>query len=72
MSKQKAIIEELSSRKAEIQKELELLFKVNMKITDWDVPEVDDKEAAKLILDIMQEKIEAIREDVEAGKYDNY
>jgi len=72
MSKQKAIMEELNSRKAEIQKELELLFKVNMKITDWDVPEVDDKEAAKLILDIMQEKIDAIRADVEAGKYDNY
>jgi len=72
MSKQKAIMEELSSRKAEIQKELELLFKVNMKITDWDVPEVDDKEAAKLILDIMQEKIDALRTDVEAGKYNNY
>jgi hypothetical protein len=72
MSTQKAILEELNSRKGEIQKELELLFKLNMKITDWDVPEVDDKEAAKLILDIMQEKIEAIRQDVEAGKYNNY
>ena len=72
MSKQKAILEELNSRKGEIQKELELLFKLNMKITDWDIPEVDDKEAAKLILDIMQEKIEAIRQDVEAGKYNNY
>jgi len=72
MSKQKAILEELNSRKGEIQKELELLFKLNMKITDWDVPEVDDKEAAKLILDIMQEKIDALRSDVEAGKYNNY
>jgi len=72
MSKQDAIIKELNSRKAEIQKELEILFKVNMKITDWDVPETDDKEAAKLILDIMQEKIDTIRADVEAGKYDNY
>jgi len=72
MSKQDAIMKELNSRKAEIQKELEILFKVNMKITDWDVPETDDKEAAKLILDIMQEKIDTIRADVEAGKYDNY
>jgi hypothetical protein len=72
MAKQEAILKELKSRKNEIQKELELLFKVNMKITDWDIPEVDDKEAAKLILDIMQEKIEALRADVEAGKYNNY
>jgi len=68
----KTIIEELASRKAEIEKEIELLFKVNMKITDWDVPEPDDKEAAKLLLDIMQKKIDAIRADVEAGKYSNY
>jgi len=72
MSKQDAIIKELNSRKGEIQKELELLFRLNMKITDWDVPETDDKEAAKLILDIMQEKVDAIRADVEAGKYNNY
>ena len=72
MSKQDAVIKELVSRKAEIQKELELLFKVNMKITDWDVPETDDKEAAKVLLDMMQEKLDAIRADVAAGKYNNY
>ena len=47
------IQKELTSRKAEIQKEVELLFKVNMKITDWDVPEADDKEAAKILLDMI-------------------
>jgi len=67
-----AIIKELESRKGEIEGELELLFKTNMKITDWDVPEVDDKEAAKIILDMMQEKLNAIRTDVAAGKYDYY
>jgi len=72
MSKQEAVIKELNSRKSEIQKELELLFRLNMKITDWDLPEVDDKEAANLLLDIMQEKLDAIRADVAAGKYDNY
>jgi hypothetical protein len=72
MGTQDAVIKELVSRKAEIQKELEILFKVNMKITDWDVPEADDKEAAKVLLDIMQEKIDAIRADIEAGKYNNY
>jgi len=66
------IQKELTSRKAEIQGAVELLFKANMKITDWDVPEADDKEGAKILLDMMQEKIDTIRADVEAGKYDNY
>ena len=67
-----AIRKELESRKGEIEGALELLFKTNMKITDWDVPEVDDKEAAEILLDMMQEKLDAIRADVTAGKYNNY
>ncbi|MDF1876824.1 hypothetical protein JHD47_03225 [Sulfurimonas sp. SAG-AH-194-L11] len=63
---------DLASRKDEIQTEVEMLFKANMKITDWDVPEADDKEAAKILLDIMQEKIDAIRTDIQNGKYNNY
>jgi len=66
------IQKELISRKSEIQKEVELLFKANMKITDWDVPEADDKEAAKILLDMIQEKVDHIRVDIEAGKYDYY
>ena len=66
------IQKELVSRKSEIQGAVELLFKANMKITDWDVPEADDKEGAKILLDMIQEKIDAIRADVEAGKYDYY
>ncbi len=66
------IEKELESRKSEIQKEVDLLFKANMKISDWDVPEVDDREAATLLLNIIQEKIDAIKKDVEAGKYDYY
>ena len=34
-----AIQKELASRRTEIQLAVELLFKTNMKITDWDVPE---------------------------------
>jgi len=65
-----AVIKELAVRKAEIEKELELLFKANMKITDWDVPEGDDSEAADIILNIMdkncknfvqQQKLENIK-----------
>ena len=67
-----AIQKELVSRKTEIQAAVELLFKANMKITDWDVPEADDKEGAKILLDMIQEKIDTIRAEVEAGKYDYY
>ena len=63
---------ELKSRKSEIQKELELLFKANMKITDWDVAEADDNKAAEILLNILQEKLDSIREDVKSGEYTNY
>jgi hypothetical protein len=64
------ILKELASRKNEIQKEVELLFNTNMKITDWDVPEADDKQGAEILLGIMEEKLAAIRLDISAGKYD--
>ena len=67
-----AIQKELISRKTEIQLAVELLFKANMKITDWDVPEADDKEGAKILLDMIQEKVDTIRADVNAGPYDYY
>jgi len=66
------IEKELLSRKSEIQSGVDLLFKTNMKITDWDVPEADDKKAAKILLDMIQERVEEIKADIEAGKYDNY
>jgi len=72
MSANDIVIKELASRKAEIEKELELLFKVNMKITDWDVAEADDTEAAEIILRIMDKKIQELHADVKAGKYKNY
>ena len=63
---------EISSREEAIENQLELLFKTNMKITDWDVPEADDRAAAKMILEILQRKLDSIKKDIEAGKYDNY
>jgi len=66
------IQKELQSRKAEIRKGMELLFKANMKITDWDIPEADDNEAANMILNILQEVLDEIKVDVDAGKYDYY
>jgi len=67
-----AVQKEMESRKHEIIKELELLFKTNMKITDWDVPETDDKEAAMILANILQEGLDKIKEDIKAGKYTNY
>jgi len=66
------ILKELTSRKDEIQKEVEVLFNANMKITDWDVPEADDKKAAEVLLSMIEEKLAAIRSDIAAGKYDYY
>ena len=66
------IEKEIESRKVEIEKEIELLFKTNMKITDWDVPEADDKKAAEMIVDIMISKLDSIKSDILDGKYNNY
>ena len=63
---------EILSREEAIENQLELLFKTNMKITDWDVPEADDKSAATMILEIFQRKLDSLKNDVKAGKYDNY
>ena len=63
---------DLENRKAEIKNAMELMFKANMTITDWDVPEGDDKEAAKILISIMQEALNEIKVEIEAGKYDNY
>ena len=66
------IQKELESRKAEIRSGMDLLFKANMKITDWDIPEVDDKVVANMILNTLQEVLDEIKADVVAGKYDYY
>ncbi|WP_456429141.1 hypothetical protein [Nitratifractor sp.] len=66
------IRKEIESRRKEIAAELKLLFKANMKITDWDVPEADDREAAELLLQVMQEELDKLKEEVRSGKYDNY
>lgn len=67
-----ALEKELESRKEEIIKGVELFFKANMTITDWDVPEVDDHAAAKQLVVIMQEALDKIKADITAGTYDYY
>lgn len=56
-----AIEKELLSRKEEIKKELEFLYNTNMRITEWDVPEADKKEASKLLLEILQEGLDELK-----------
>ncbi len=60
---------ELHSRKKEIQKELKFLFKANLKITDWDIPEVDNQEAARILAVILQESLDEIKEDIKNNKF---
>ena len=67
-----AVEKELEGRKKNIKRELEILFKANMKFTDWDVPEADDTKAAKILLSIMKEKLDEIEQEIEEGKYENY
>lgn len=63
---------DLENRKEEIRQVMVMMFKANMTITDWDVPEGDDREAAKILLSIMQESLDTIKADIEAGRYDFY
>ncbi len=65
-------IKEVKSREKAISEQLELLFKANMKITDWDVPEANDQRAAEMIIVILQNKLDIIRQDVKDKKYENY
>lgn len=65
-------LKEIEKRKEAIENQLVLLFKANMKITDWDVPEADDQKAAELICEVLQNKLDEIKQDVVNGKYQNY
>jgi ribosomal protein S2 len=58
--------------KGEIETEIRAIFKANMKIFDWDIPENDDRESAQLIINVMQEAIDKLKQEIEAGKFDNY
>jgi len=63
---------EIEKMKSEITTEIHLVFKANMKIFDWDIPENDDRKSAELIVSVMKEAVDELSEEVAAGKYDNY
>ncbi len=58
-----AVQKDLINRKAEIEKELELLFNTNLKIVDWDVPEPDNEEAALILWNILNDKLKEIKQN---------
>lgn len=63
---------EFKKRHDDIKNDLLELFEQNLRITDWDIPEPDDRSAAKIILDIFEEKINELKQDIQNGKYDNF
>ena len=63
---------ELENMRGEIETEIRAIFKANMKIFDWDIPENDDRESAQLIINVMQEAIDKLKQEIEAGEFDNY
>jgi len=63
---------ELQERKEEIENQLEKLFKHNLTITDYDIPEANDQEAAEILIEILINKLAQIKNDVLNGKYKNY
>ena len=63
---------EIDRRRDEIKSEVREVFMKNIKIVDIDIPEPDNRQAANLIVAIMQEALNEIKTEVDAGKYDNY
>jgi hypothetical protein len=64
--------QEIEKMRSSIQTEMKLIFKTNMKIFDWDIPENDDRKSAEMITEVMQEALDTIKADIASGKYDNY
>ncbi len=66
-----ALNKEFQSREKTIKKELKFLFKTNMRFTDWDIPEVDNKKAALKLHTILQDGLNKIKKDIDSGEFDN-
>ena len=49
--------------KNEIRREMRAIFKLNMTFEGWSVPEMDDEEAAREILRVMQEALDELKKE---------
>ena len=63
---------EIAKLKSDIKEELKDILEKNLKISDWDIPEADDKELATKIVDILQEALNELKKEVQEGVYNNY
>ncbi|MDD2448688.1 MAG: STAS/SEC14 domain-containing protein [Sulfurimonas sp.] len=63
---------DMHSRKQAIQDDLESLFKSNLRVTGYNVPEPNGQNASEILLEIFEEKLRSIQDDVKAKKYMNY
>ncbi len=54
---------ELEKMRSSIKTELKLIYKANMKIFDWDLPENDEKAASKVILETMQKALDTLKDE---------
>lgn len=64
--------QEIDKMKSEIKKEVRLAFKANMKIFDWDIPENNDKKSAELIIAVMQEAMDELKQEIANGDFNQY
>jgi len=64
--------QEIKKMKSEIKKEVRLAFKANMKIFDWDIPENDDRKSAELIIAVMQEAMDELKQEIANGDFNQY
>jgi len=67
-----AVQQDLQRREDGIKKSLEELFKQNMKIADFNIPEVNDQKVAEMLVEILSDKLDDIKADVKNGKYEYY
>ncbi|MDD5406097.1 MAG: hypothetical protein PHE73_04040 [Sulfurovaceae bacterium] len=55
---------ELESRRNEIRAGLEVLYHLNMHISGWDIPELDEKEASQKLFKMIDEELAKIKKKV--------
>jgi len=55
--------QEITKLHDDIVQELRGILEHNEKVFDWDIPENDDQAASKMILDVMQEALETLRQE---------
>ena len=63
--------QEILKIKHDIETEIKAVLEKNLTIFGWDVPENDDKKAAEMIWEVMQESMEILKKEIESGKYGN-